>query len=81
MATKSPNLSPDVDRDVQRPPTIPCEEKLQKVVDRALYSEGSPIAQKVRNFFNGTWIGEPLHVILTDIPIGAWTVALAFDAP
>lgn len=80
MATKSRDLSPDVDRDVQLPPTIPFEEKLQKVVDKALYSGGSPIAQKVRNFFNGIWIGEPLHVILTDIPIGAWTVALAFDA-
>ena len=28
---------------------------------------------------NGTWLGEPLHVVLTDVPIGAWTVAMAFD--
>ena len=28
---------------------------------------------------NGTWLGEPLHVVLTDVPIGAWTVAIAFD--
>src|SRR6185437_10412931 len=28
----------------------------------------------------GTWIGHPLHVILTDVPIGAWTAATAFDA-
>jgi hypothetical protein len=53
MATKSPRLSPDVDRDIQRPPTMPFEERLQKVVDKALYSGSSPIAQKVRNFFNG----------------------------
>ncbi|MEO8725518.1 MAG: DUF2231 domain-containing protein [Acidobacteriaceae bacterium] len=57
----------------------PFEEKLQKQVDKALYGGGSPAAQKIRNFLNGTWIGEPLHVILTDIPIGAWTVALVFD--
>ncbi len=51
----------------------PIDEKLQKLVDKALYAGGSPIAQTIRNFLNGTWLGEPLHVILTDIPIGAWT--------
>jgi nitrite reductase/ring-hydroxylating ferredoxin subunit/uncharacterized membrane protein len=80
MATKSGDPSPAVDRDVQRARTILFEEKLQKAVDKALYSGGSPTAQKLRNFLNGTWIGEPLHVILTDVPIGAWTVALVFDA-
>jgi uncharacterized membrane protein len=25
-------------------------------------------------------LGEPLHVVLTDIPIGAWTAAMIFDA-
>jgi len=29
---------------------------------------------------HGTWLGEPLHVILTDVPIGAWTAAVVFDA-
>lgn len=29
---------------------------------------------------NGTWLGEPLHVVLTDVPVGAWTVAMAADA-
>jgi nitrite reductase/ring-hydroxylating ferredoxin subunit/uncharacterized membrane protein len=58
----------------------PVDEKLQKLLDKALYSGGSPSAQKVRNFLNGTWLGEPLHVVLTDVPVGAWTVAMAFDA-
>jgi nitrite reductase/ring-hydroxylating ferredoxin subunit/uncharacterized membrane protein len=37
---------------------------------------------------NGTWLGHPLHPLLTDVPIGAWTVtilldliALSFDLP
>src|SRR5215469_16724105 len=37
---------------------------------------------------NGSWLGHPLHPLLTDVPIGAWTVAilldliaLIFDAP
>ena len=29
---------------------------------------------------NGTWLGEPLHVVLTDVPIGAWTVTIICDA-
>jgi nitrite reductase/ring-hydroxylating ferredoxin subunit/uncharacterized membrane protein len=26
------------------------------------------------------WLGHPLHPVLTDVPIGAWTTALALDA-
>lgn len=62
------------------PASKPVEEKLQKLLDKALYANGRPGAQKVRNFLNGTWLGEPLHVVLTDVPIGAWTVAVTFDA-
>lgn len=58
----------------------PVDEKLQKLLDKALYGRGHPSAQKIRNFLNGTWLGEPLHVVLTDVPVGAWTVAMAFDA-
>jgi nitrite reductase/ring-hydroxylating ferredoxin subunit len=55
------------------------DEKLQKAVDKALYAGGRPAAQTVRNFLNGTWLGEPLHVVLKDVPAGAWTVAIIFD--
>ncbi len=58
----------------------PLDERLQKLLDKALYGGGRPGAQKVRSFLNGTWLGEPLHVVLTDLPIGAWTVAMVFDA-
>ena len=55
------------------------DEKLQKAIDKALYANGNPVAQKIRNFLNGTWLGEPLHVVLTDIPVGAWTATMVFD--
>ena len=58
----------------------PVDEKLQKLLDKTLYGGGHPAAQKIRNFLNGTWLGEPLHVVLKDVPVGAWTVAMAFDA-
>lgn len=56
------------------------EEKTQELLDNTLYAKGRPSAQKIRNFLNGTWLGEPLHVVLTDVPIGAWTAAMVFDA-
>jgi hypothetical protein len=62
------------------PPSKSIEERLQKLLDKALYANGRPSAQKIRNFLNGTWLGEPLHVVLTDVPLGAWTVAIMFDA-
>jgi nitrite reductase/ring-hydroxylating ferredoxin subunit/uncharacterized membrane protein len=65
---------------VQKPTAKPIEERLQKLVDRTLYAGGRPQAQRLRNLLNGTWLGEPLHVILTDIPVGSWTVAILCDA-
>lgn len=59
--------------------TKAVEESLQKLVHKAFASAG-PSGQKVKNFLNGTWMGHPLHVILTDVPIGAWTAAMVFDA-
>jgi nitrite reductase/ring-hydroxylating ferredoxin subunit/uncharacterized membrane protein len=76
-----PNVIGDVHfENSQIPATTPIEERLQKLVDKALHANGRPAAQKLRNFLNGTWLGEPLHVVLTDVPIGAWTVAMVFDA-
>jgi nitrite reductase/ring-hydroxylating ferredoxin subunit/uncharacterized membrane protein len=69
-----PNVQPEP------PASKPIDERLQKAIDRALYADGSPVAQRMRNFLNGTWLGEPLHVVLTDIPVGAWTAAMVFDA-
>jgi nitrite reductase/ring-hydroxylating ferredoxin subunit/uncharacterized membrane protein len=28
---------------------------------------------------NGSWLGHPLHPLLTDIPVGAWTLAILMD--
>ena len=57
-----------------------ADERVQKRIDKFLYGGGTATAQEIRNFLNGTWLGEPLHVVLNDVPIGVWTAALAFDA-
>lgn len=81
---EEPHLTVETGSDVGSSPAPvqqpPLDEKLQKSLDKFLYGGGSPSAQKIRNFLNGMWLGEPLHVVLTDVPVGAWTVAMAFDA-
>jgi nitrite reductase/ring-hydroxylating ferredoxin subunit/uncharacterized membrane protein len=47
----------------------------QPVVRELLESAG-----ELKDVLHGTWLGHPLHPVLTDIPIGAWTVAMAMDA-
>jgi len=37
-------------------------------------------AGELKDILHGVWLGHPLHPVLTDIPIGAWTMAMAFDA-
>jgi nitrite reductase/ring-hydroxylating ferredoxin subunit/uncharacterized membrane protein len=37
-------------------------------------------AEAAKTFLHGAWLGHPLHPVLTDIPVGAWTTALVLDA-
>jgi len=34
----------------------------------------------VKDGLSGTWLGHPLHPLLTDVTIGAWTSSIALDA-
>jgi nitrite reductase/ring-hydroxylating ferredoxin subunit/uncharacterized membrane protein len=54
----------------------PLADVLQKVTT-AVYR--GRLGRGVKSFFNGTWLGHPLHPVLTDIPLGAWTLAVLFD--
>jgi nitrite reductase/ring-hydroxylating ferredoxin subunit/uncharacterized membrane protein len=51
---------------------------LQKAVSKA-YEAAGPAGRTVKNVLNGTWLGHPLHPVLTDIPIGAWTTTVVLD--
>ncbi|WP_330460662.1 Rieske 2Fe-2S domain-containing protein [Streptomyces sp. NBC_00820] len=33
----------------------------------------------VKNALSGTWLGHPLHPVLSDLPVGAWAMASALD--
>jgi nitrite reductase/ring-hydroxylating ferredoxin subunit/uncharacterized membrane protein len=56
----------------------PIEAQTQKAVGAAFTSlpdGGRPL----KNFLHGTWLGHPLHPVLTDVPLGAWTTTLVLD--
>jgi len=52
----------------------PFGDWLHGLVD-AIYGRMVPI----RSFFNGTWLGHPLHAVLTDVPIGALFLVIVLD--
>jgi nitrite reductase/ring-hydroxylating ferredoxin subunit/uncharacterized membrane protein len=42
-------------------------------------SKINPPGRMPKDLLSGTWLGHPLHPLLTDIPIGAWASALVLD--
>lgn len=57
----------------------PVETGLQKAISTA-YASAGPSGRKLKTFLNGAWLGHPLHPVLTDVPIGAWTTTMVLDA-
>ena len=54
-------------------------EPLSKAVRGAYEAAGLP-GREIKNALHGVPLGHPLHPVFTDVPIGAWTTALALDA-
>lgn len=40
---------------------------------------GGEGARQVADLLHGTWLGHPLHPMLTDVVVGAWTIGALFD--
>jgi nitrite reductase/ring-hydroxylating ferredoxin subunit len=49
-------------------------EALKSVVDRYI-----PERTELKDFLSGTWLGHPLHPLLTDVVVGAWTSSFLLD--
>jgi nitrite reductase/ring-hydroxylating ferredoxin subunit/uncharacterized membrane protein len=56
----------------------PVEDALQRTIATA-FQAGATGGRVVKNLLHGVWLGHPLHSVLTDVPVGAWTVALVLD--
>lgn len=46
----------------------------------ARFSNGGEAGKRIKNLLNGTWLGHPLHPVITDVPVGAWTCTILLDA-
>jgi nitrite reductase/ring-hydroxylating ferredoxin subunit/uncharacterized membrane protein len=71
--------STEIAQTIEEQPWLGAAEDVQTAVLQA-YESGGEGGQKVKNFLHGTWLGHALHPVLTDVPMGAWTVAAALDA-
>lgn len=55
-------------------------EKLDRLAKPLTAAVGRAVRpQAVRNLLSGTSLGHPLHPMLTDLPIGAWTMSMLLD--
>lgn len=67
----------DVRLDVER---LDYATGLDPVVEALVAASDKVIpAGAIRNTLQGTWLGHPLHPLLTDLPIGCWTSAVLLD--
>ncbi len=53
-------------------------EQVQSWLNTAL-AQGGPMARRLKDWLNGTWLGHPLHPALTDVAIGAWSTGAMLD--
>jgi nitrite reductase/ring-hydroxylating ferredoxin subunit/uncharacterized membrane protein len=80
METRPGQLAADAAEALERQDRLqPIEEGLQRAVAAIFRAAGRP-GRAVKNFLHGTWLGHPFHPVVTDVPLGAWTAALVFDA-
>jgi nitrite reductase/ring-hydroxylating ferredoxin subunit/uncharacterized membrane protein len=56
----------------------PIEKGLKQGLDSAFQADTAN-GKPVENALHGVWLGHALHPVLTDIPVGAWTVACVLD--
>lgn len=57
-------------------------DKASDVVQPAIldtFKAAGEAGKKAKNLLHGKWLGHPLHPLITDIPVGAWTTAAILD--
>ncbi|MDQ5824527.1 MAG: non-heme iron oxygenase ferredoxin subunit [Chloroflexota bacterium] len=53
-------------------------DKLQPLINDT-FSSGGEVGKLAKDFLNGVWLGHPLHPVITDVPVGAWTMTQLLD--
>src|SRR3954451_8729918 len=58
--------------------TPQAEQRAQRAIDSVFDALGSN-GKAVQSALHGDWLHEPLHAVLTDVPVGSWTATVLFD--
>ena len=69
MSQTSPSPQPFLER---------LSDGLQQLIQVVIGSHRKP-PRRLRSLLNGTWLGHPLHPVITDVPITAWMLTALFD--
>lgn len=56
----------------------PVQEAGQKLVKKS-YEAAGESGPAIKDALHGVWLGHPLHVAITDVPLGSWTTAAVLD--
>ncbi|MFW6078907.1 MAG: DUF2231 domain-containing protein, partial [Gemmatimonadota bacterium] len=73
-------LTREVERSLEgMEPVADTGARIARAIHRAVLSGGDR-TRDVADVLHGTWLGHPLHPVLTDLTIGAWTFGAVFDA-
>ncbi len=61
-----------------QPFTERLSDSLQHWIGVVVGSQRKP-PRRLKSLLNGTWLGHPLHPVMTDVPITAWMLTAVFD--
>ncbi|HKF37208.1 MAG TPA: Rieske 2Fe-2S domain-containing protein [Ktedonobacteraceae bacterium] len=64
------------------PAPQPFTERLSDTLQHAIgviVGSGRKPPRRLKSLLNGTWLGHPLHPVMTDVPITAWVLTAVFD--
>ena len=79
--TSAPVSGPDM-APAPEPEPQPFAERLsdtlQHLIQVVVGSQRKP-PRRLKTLLNGTWLGHPLHPVITDVPVTAWVITAVFD--
>lgn len=79
MTQVTKELHETIEQVVHQTPGLPAAaDAVRNSIHGAVLRGGAP-TRRVADLLHGTWLGHPLHPVLTDITVGAWTLSTLFD--
>jgi nitrite reductase/ring-hydroxylating ferredoxin subunit/uncharacterized membrane protein len=77
VQTSGPEMAPAPPPEPQ-PFTEQLSDMLQHWIGVIVGSQRKP-PRRLKSLLNGTWLGHPLHPVITDVPVTAWILTAVFD--